>query len=116
MSRLSTIEASIIINYIWRLWCAILLWSIGGIIPHRNIVDLLLALSWCLILLLLLLCMLWLLVAIDQTGLTLVALLWLSLLRIGMEMRVTPGLLSLELPLLVLHLAVLVLNNQCLVH
>ena len=33
-----------------------------------------------------------------------------------MEARVAPGLLSLELPLLVLHLAALVLNNQGLVH
>ena len=66
MSWFSTIEASVIINYIWRLWCAILLWSTRGIIPHRNIVDLLLALSWCLVLLLLLLlCTLWLLVAVD---------------------------------------------------
>ena len=45
MSWFSTIEASVIIDCIWRLWCAILLWSIGDIIPHRNIVGLLLVLS-----------------------------------------------------------------------
>ena len=72
-------------------------------------------LDWCLILLLLL-CTLWLLVAIDQTRLTLIALLWLSLLRIGTEMRVAPGLLSLKLPLLVFHLAALVLYHQGLIH
>ena len=65
---------------------------------------------------LLLLYTLWLLVAVDQTGLTLIALLWVSLLRIGTEARVAPELLSLELPFLVLHLAVLVLYNQGLVH
>ena len=118
MSRLSTIEASIIINCIWCLWCAILLWSIGGIIPHRNIVDLLLALSWCLVLLLLLLllCMLWLLVAIDQTRLTLIALLRVGLLRSSVDTGVTPLLLPLELSLLVLHLAALVLYNQGIFH
>jgi len=67
MSQLSTIEAFIIINCIWRFWCAILLWSIGGIVPHRYIVGLLLALSWCLVflLLLLLLCTLGLLVVVE---------------------------------------------------
>ena len=64
MSWFSTIEASVIIDCIWRLWCAILLWSIGDIIPYRNVVGLLLVLDWCPILLLLL-CMLWLLVAVD---------------------------------------------------
>ena len=113
MSWFSTIEASVIINCIWRLWCAILLWSIGDIIPHRNIVDLLLALSWCLILLL---CTLWLLVAVDQTGLTLIALLWVSLLRSSVDTSVAPRLLPLEFPLLVLHLTTLVLYNQGLVH
>ena len=108
MSRLSTIEASIIINCIWRLWCATLLWSIGDSILHRNIAGLLLALSWCLMLLLLLLYMLWLLVAVDQTGLTFVALLWVSLLRSSVDTRV--------IPLLVLHLTTLVLYNQGLVH
>ena len=63
MSWFSIIEASVIINCIWRLWCAILLWSIGDIILHRSIVGFLLALDWCLILLLL--CTLWLLVAVD---------------------------------------------------
>ena len=121
MSWFSIVEASVIIDCIWRLWCVILLWSIGDIIPHRRIVGLLLALSWCLILLLLLLlllllCTLWLLVAIDHTGLTLIALLWLSLLRIGMEARVAPGLLSLELPFLVLHHMVLVLKDQGFIH
>ena len=116
MSWLSTIEAFIIINCIWRFWCSILLWSIRGVVPHRYIVGLLLALSWCLILLLLLLCTLWLLIAIDQTGLTLATLLWLSLLRIGTKARVAPGLLSLELRLLVLHLAALVLYHQGLIH
>ena len=68
MSWLSTIEAFIIINYIWRFWCAILLWSIGRIVPHRYIIGLLLALSWCFVLLLLLLlCTLGLLVAVDWT-------------------------------------------------
>ena len=76
----------------------------------------LLALDWCLILLLLLLCMLWLLVAVDQTRLTLIALLWVSLLRSSADTRVTPLLLPLEFPLLVLHLAALVLYNQGLVH
>ena len=90
--------------------------EIGDIILHRNIVGLLLALDWCLILLLLLLCTLWLLVAIDQTGLTLIALLWVSLLRSSADMRVTPLLLPLEFPLLVLHLTALVLYNQGLVH
>ena len=114
MSWFSTIEASVIINCIWHLWCAILLRSIGDIVPHRNIVDLLLALSWCFILLLLrTLC---LLVAIDQTGLTLIALLWVSLLRNNADTSVTPRLLPLEFPLLVLHLMVLVLYNQGLVH
>ena len=70
ISWFSIVEASIIIDYIWRLWCAILLWSIEDIALHRNIVSLLLALDWCLILLLLLLCMLWLLVAVDPIGLT----------------------------------------------
>ena len=67
MSWLSTIEAIIIINCIWRFWCAIPLWSIGGIVPHWYIVGLLLALSWCLelLLLLLLLCTLGLLVAVE---------------------------------------------------
>ena len=113
MPWFSTIEASVIINCIWCLWCAILLWSIGDIILHRNIVGLLLVLGWCFILLL---CMLWLLVVVDQTELTLVALLWLSLLRIGTEARVAPGLLSLELPFLVLHLTALVLNDQGFIH
>ena len=116
MSWFSTVEASIVIDCIWRLWCAILLWSIRDIALHRSIVSLLLALDWCLILLLLLLCTVWLLVAVDQTRLTLIALLWLSLLRIGTEARVAPKLLSLELSLLVLHLAALVLYNQGLVH
>ena len=75
MSWFSTFEASIVIDCIWRLWCAILWWSIGDIALHRNIVSLLLVLDWCLILLLLLLCTLWLLVAVDQTGLTLIVLL-----------------------------------------
>jgi len=111
MSRLSTIEALVVINCIWRFWCAIPLWSIGGIIPHWYIVGLLLALSWCLILLLLLLlCTLLLLVAVG-TCLTLIALLRLSLLRVGTEARVAPRLLSLKFPLLVLHLAALVLNH-----
>jgi len=105
MSWFSTIEASVIIDCICHLWCAILLWSIGDIILHRNIVGLLLALDWCLILLL---CMLWLLVAVDQTGLTFVALLWVSLLRSSVDTRV--------IPLLVLHLTTLVLYNQGLVH
>ena len=65
MSWLSTIEAFIIINCIWRLRCAILLWRIRGIVPHRYIVGLLLVLSWCLVLLLLLLCTLGLLVAVE---------------------------------------------------
>ena len=102
MSWFSTVETSVVIDCIWRLW-----WSI---------VSLLLAQDWCLILLLLLLCTLWLLVAVDQTGLTLISLLWMSLLRIGTEARVAPELLSLELSLLVLHLAALVLYNQGLVH
>ena len=76
----------------------------------------LLALDWCLILLLLLLCMLWLLIAIDQTGLALIALLWMSLMRIGTEARVAPKLLSQELPFLVLHLTALVLNDQGFIH
>ena len=109
MSQLSTIEAFVVINCIWRFWCTIPLQSIGGIIPHWYIVGLLLALSWCLILLLLL-CTLLLLVAVG-TCLTLIALLRLSLLRVGMEARVAPGLLSLKLSLFVLHLAVLVLNH-----
>ena len=109
MSRLSTIEAFIIINCIWRFWCAIPLWSIGGIVPHRYIVGLLLALSWCLVLLLLL-CTLGLLVAVG-TCLALIALLRLSLLRVGTEVRVAPRLLSLKLPLFVLHLAALVLDH-----
>ena len=109
MSRLSTIKAFVIINCIWRFWCDIPLWSIGGIIPHRYIVGLLLALSWCLVLLLLL-CTLGLLVAVG-TCLTLIALLRLSLLRVGREARVAPGLLSLKFPLFVLHLATLVLNH-----
>ena len=113
MSEFSTVEASVIIDCIWRLWCAILLWSIGDIILHRNIVGLLLALDWCLILLL---CTLWLLVAVDQTGLTFVALLWVSLLRSSANTSVTRGLLPLEFPLLVFHLTVLVLYNQGLVH
>ena len=108
MSWLSTIEAFIIINCIWRFWCAILLWSIGGIVPHRYIVGLLLALSWCLVLLLL--CTLGLLAAVE-TWLTLIALLRLSLLRVGTEARVAPGLLSLKFPLFVLHLAALVLDH-----
>ena len=116
MSWFSIIEAFVIINCIWRLWCTILLWSIGDIIPHRNIVDFLLALSWCLILLLLLLCMLWLLVEIDQTGLSLIALLRVTLLRSSADMRVTPLLLPLEFPIFVLHLAVLVLYHQGLIH
>ena len=53
---------------------------------------------------------------VDQTELTLIALLWLSLLRISTKAIVAPGLLSLELPLLVLHLTVLVLYNHGLVH
>ena len=110
MSRLSTIEALVVINCIWRFWCTIPLWSIGGIIPHWYIVGLLLALSWCLVLLLLLLCTLLLLVAVE-TCLTLIALLRLSLLRVGTEARVAPRLLSLKFSLLVLHLAVLVLNH-----
>ena len=109
MSRLSTIEALVVINCIWRFWCAIPLRSIGGIIPHWYIVGLLLALSWCLILLLLL-CTLLLLVAVG-TCLTLIALLRLSLLRVGTEARVAPKLLSLKFSLLVLHLAALVLNH-----
>ena len=110
MSWLSTIEAFVIINCIWRFWRTIPLWSIGGIGPHRYIVGLLLALSWCFELLLLLLCTLGLLVAVE-TGLTLIALLRLSLLRVGTEARVAPGLLSLKFPLFVLHLAALVLNH-----
>jgi hypothetical protein len=109
MSQLSTIEAFIIINYIWRFWCAIPLWSIRGIVPYKYIIGLLLALSRCLELLLLLLCTLGLLVAVE-TCLALIALLRLSLLRVGMEARVAPRLLSLKLPLFVLHLAALVLN------
>ena len=58
----------------------------------------------------------WLLVVVDQTELTLIALLWVSLLRSSADTRVTPLLLPLELSLLVLHLAVLVLYNQGLVH
>ena len=76
----------------------------------------LLALDWCLILLLLLLCTLWLLVAVDQIGLTLIALLWVRLLWSSADMRVTPLSLPLEFPLFVLHLAALVLYNQGLVH
>ena len=109
MSWFSTVEASVIINCIWCLWCAILLWSIGDIALHINIVSLLLALDWCLILLPLLLCMLWLLVAVDQTRLALTALLWVSLLRSSADTRVTPLLLPLEFPLFVLHLMALVL-------
>ena len=116
MSWFSTVEASVVIDCIWRLWCAILWWSIRNIALHRNIVSLLLALDWCLILLLLLLCTLWLLVVVDQTGLTLISRLWMSLLRIGMEVRVAPKLLSLELPFLVLHLMALVLNDQGFIH
>ena len=67
MSWFSIVEASVIIDCIWRLWCVILLWSIGGIVSHKYIVGLLLALSWCLVLLLLLLCTLGLLVAVDWT-------------------------------------------------
>ena len=63
ISWFSIIEAYVIIDCIWRLWCAILLWSIGDIIPHRNIVGMLLALGWCFVLLLLY--TLWLLVAVD---------------------------------------------------
>ena len=114
MSRLSIIEAFIIINCIWHFWCVIPLWSIGGIIPHRYIVRLLLALSWCLILLLLLR-MLGLLVAVE-TCLTLITLLRLSLLMVGTEARVAPELLSLKLPLFVLHLVALVLDHQSLIH
>ena len=110
MSQFSTIEAFIIINCIWRSWCAIPLWSIGGIVPHRHIVELLLALSWCFVLLLLLLCTLGLLVAVE-TCLTLIMPLRLSLLRVGTEARVAPELLSLKLPLFVLHLAALVLDH-----
>jgi len=116
LSWFSTVEASVVIDCIWHLWCAILLGSIGDIALHRSIISLLLALDWCLILLLLLLCTLWLLVAVDQTGLTLIAWLWMSLLRIGTEGRVAPGLLSLELPFLVLHLTALVLNDQGFIH
>ena len=116
MSWFSTIEASVIIDCIWRLWCAILWWSIGDIALHRNIVSLLLVLDWCLILLLLLLCTLWLLVAVDQTRLALTALLWVSLLRSSADTRVTPLLLPLEFPLFVLQLAALVLYNQGLIH
>ena len=108
--------ASVISDCIWRLWCAILLWSIGDIILHRNILGLLLVLDWCLILLLLLLYMLWLLVMVVQTGLTLIALLWVSLLWSSADTRVTPLLLPLEFSLLVLHLAALVLYNHGLVH
>ena len=115
MSWFSTVEASVVIDSIWRLWCAILWWSIRNIALHRNIVSLLLTLNWCPVLLLLL-CMLWLLVVVDQTGLTLIALLWVSLLRDSADMSVAPGLLPLEFPLLVLHLMALVLNNQGLVH
>jgi len=57
-----------------------------------------------------------LLVAVDQTRLTLIALLWISLLRSSADTSVTPGLLPLEFPLLVLHLAALVFYNQGLVH
>ena len=110
MSQLSTIEALVVINCTWRFWCAIPLRSIGGIVPYWYIVGLLLALSWCFELLLLLLCTLRLLVAVE-TGLTLIALLRLSLLRVGTEVRVAPRLLSLKFPLLVLHLAALVLNH-----
>ena len=106
VSRLSTIEALVVINCIWCSWCAIPLWSIGGIVPHWYIVGLLLVLSWCFVLLLLLLCTLGLLVTVE-TCLTLTALLRLSLLRVGTEARVAPGLLSLKLPLFVLHLAAL---------
>ena len=116
MSWFSIVEASVVIDCIWRLWCTILLWSIGDIALHRSIVSLLLALDWCLILLLLLLCTLWLLVAVDQTGLTLIVLLWVSLLRSSADTSVTPGLLPLEFPLLVLHLTALVFYNQGLVH
>ena len=108
MSRLSAIEAFVVINCIWRFWCTIPLRSIRGIIPYRYIVGLLLALSWCLVLLLL--CTLGLLVAVG-TYLTLIALLRLSLLMVGTEARVAPGLLSLKFPLFVLHLAALVLNH-----
>ena len=45
MPWFSTIEASVIIDCIWRLWCAILLWSIGDIILHRSIISLQLALD-----------------------------------------------------------------------
>ena len=116
MSWFSIVEASVVIDCIWRLWCAIILWSIRDIALHRSIVSLLLALDWCLILLLLLLCTLRLLVAVDQTALTLIALLWMSLLRIGTKARVGPRLLSLELPFLVLHLMALVLNDQGFIH
>ena len=115
MSRFSTIEASVIIDCIWCLWYAILWWSIRNIALHRNIVSLLLTLNWCPVLLLLM-CMLWLLVVVDQTGLTLIALLWVSLLRDSADMSVAPGLLPLEFPLLVLYLTALVLYNQGLVH
>ena len=116
MSWFSIVEVYVVIDCIWRFWCAILWWSIGDIALHRSIVSLLLALDWCLILLLLLLCTLWLLVVVDQTGLTLIALLWMSLMRIGTEARVAPKLLSLELPFLVLHLTALVLNDQGFIH
>ena len=45
MSWFSTVEASVVIDCIWHLWCAILLWSIGDIALHRSIVSLLLALD-----------------------------------------------------------------------
>ena len=38
------------------------------------------------------------------------------MLRIGTEVRVAPGLLSLKLPLFVLHLAALVLDHQSLIY
>ena len=88
--------------------------SIRNIALHRNIVSLLLTLNWCPVLLLLL-CMMWLLVAVDQTGLTLIALLWVSLLRNSANTSVAPKLLPLEFPL-VLHLMTLILYNQGLVH
>ena len=60
--------------------------------------------------------MLWLLVVVDQTRLTLIALLRVSLMRSSADMRVNPLLLPLEFLLFVLHLAALVLYNQGLVH
>ena len=45
MSLFTIAKIFVVIDSIWRLWCTILLWSIGDIALHRSIVSLLLALD-----------------------------------------------------------------------